>query len=269
MTVALDSNKTKIAKRVIEVFEFFASEHRRATVMDIVRRYDRPQSSTSELLGALVEMGLLYKDPASRSYAPTPRLAAFGFAAQPEPIASGRLFDYMDRLAQTSRAGVGLFGVVGTHVQLFRWAQGADLPSASLTSGGLDCGASVPLSASPVGLLLLSSLGLEQASRMLWRLNAEAPQEDRFNLADFNEIVARCGELGHVTGDSGFTADSRVTAMLLPETLGERRLALGVVYPANAAVNPDALLATLEHGVGHCLGEDDTLTAPFVRSMVN
>ncbi|MCW1428372.1 helix-turn-helix domain-containing protein [Novosphingobium sp. JCM 18896] len=264
MTIALDSNKTKIAKRVIEVFEFFASENRRATVMDIVRRYDRPQSSTSELLGALVELGLLYKDPASRSYAPTPRLAAFGFAAQPEPIASGRLFDYMDRLAQTSRAGVGLFGVVGTHVQLFRWVQGADL-----ASGALDCGASVPLSASPVGLLLLSSLGLEQASRMLWRLNAEAPPEDRFNLADFNEIVARCGELGHVTGDSGFTKDSRVTAMLLPEGLGERRLALGVVYPTTATVNPDALLATLEHGVGHCLGEEQVLAAPFVRSMVN
>ncbi|MEJ5975874.1 helix-turn-helix domain-containing protein [Novosphingobium sp. PS1R-30] len=264
MTVALDSNKTKIARRVIEVFEFFASENRRATVMDIVRRYDRPQSSTSELLGALVEMGLLYKDPASRSYAPTPRLAAFGFAAQPEPIASGRLFDYMDRLAQTSRAGVGLFGMVGTHVQVFRWVQGADLPS-----GGVDCGASVPLSASPVGLLLLSSLGLEQASRMLWRLNAEAAQADRFNLADFNEIVARCGEFGHVTGDSGFTKDSRITAMLLPETLGERRLALGVVYPTSAAVNPDALLATLEHGVSNCLGTDCDMEAPFVRSMVN
>ena len=107
MAVALDSNKTKIARRVIEVFEFFASEQRRATVMDIVRRYDRPQSSTSELLGALVEMGLLYKDPQSRSYAPTPRLAAFGCASQPEPIASGRLFAYMDRLAQTARSGVG------------------------------------------------------------------------------------------------------------------------------------------------------------------
>ena len=81
MAMALDSNKTKIARRVIEVFEFFASEQRRATVMDIVRRYDRPQSSTSELLGALVEMGLLYKDPQSRSYAPTPRLAAYGFAS--------------------------------------------------------------------------------------------------------------------------------------------------------------------------------------------
>jgi DNA-binding IclR family transcriptional regulator len=263
MAMALDSNKTKIARRVIEVFEFFASEQRRATVMDIVRRYDRPQSSTSELLGALVEMGLLYKDPQSRSYAPTPRLAAFGMASQPEPIASGRLFAYMDRLAQTSRSGVGLFGMVGTHAQVFRWAHGADLPN-----GNLECGASTLLSASPAGLLLLSSLGLGPASKMLWRLNAEAQPADRFNLAEANEAVARYGQTGCATGISGFAPDTRMTAMLLPETVGERRLAMGVVYPADAAVDPDALLATLEHGVRNCLEDGGDVSAPFVRSMM-
>ena len=57
------SNKAKIARRVIEVLEFFDDNHREATVMDIVRRCNRPQSSTSELLSSLVELGLLHKDP--------------------------------------------------------------------------------------------------------------------------------------------------------------------------------------------------------------
>ena len=48
-----ESNKAKIAKRVIEVLDFFDDSHPTATVMDIVRRYDRPQSSTSELLSTL------------------------------------------------------------------------------------------------------------------------------------------------------------------------------------------------------------------------
>lgn len=263
MAIALESNKTKIARRVIEVFEFFAVENRRATVMDIVRRYGRPQSSTSELLCALVEMGLLYKDPQSRSYAPTPRLAALGYACQPEPIGDGRLFAYMDRLAQTSRCGVGLFGIVGTHVQLFRWAHGAEPDDLDI-----GCGSSALLSTSAVGLLLLSSLGLNQASKMLWRLNAEAEPESRFNLAEFNEQVARCEQLGHATGESGFGADTQMTAVLLPEQVGERRLALGVIYRADAAVDPSALLATLNHGVQR--GRADTLDnakAPFVRSM--
>ena len=63
----VESNKAKIAKRVIEVLEFFDVEHPQATVMDIVRRYNRPQSSTSELLSSLVGLGLLYKDAYSRS----------------------------------------------------------------------------------------------------------------------------------------------------------------------------------------------------------
>jgi DNA-binding IclR family transcriptional regulator len=261
MSTALESNKTKIARRVIEVFEYFAAEGGRATVMDIVRRYGRPQSSTSELLGALVEMGLLYKDPRTRSYAPTPRLAALGTAAQPEPISSGRLFAYMDRLAQTSRCGVGLFGMVGTHAQIFRWSSEAEPGRESL-----GCGSSALLSSSAVGLLLLSSLGLTQAGKVLWRLHAEAAPENRFDLAEINRQIARSDEQGHVTGDSGFAQGTKVTAMLLPEELGERRLALGVIYDANAKVDPDALVATLRHGIGQCLSEDD-VQAPFVRSL--
>jgi DNA-binding IclR family transcriptional regulator len=262
MAAVLESNKTKIAKRVIEVFEFFAAENRRATVMDIVRRYGRPQSSTSELLGSLVEMGLLYKDPQSRSYAPTPRLAALGFAAQPEPIGNGRLFAFMDRLAQNSRCGVGLFGLVGTHAQIFRWSRGADL-----TDGDIACGSGALLSSSAVGLLLLSALGPAQASRVLWRLNAESPPERRFNLAELNERVARCGQFGHATGEAGFAGDARIAAVLLPESFGDRRTALGVIYRADAAVDPDALVATLEHGIAQCLSHEVDAGAPLVRSM--
>lgn len=264
MAVALESNKTKIARRVIEVFEFFAVENRRATVMDIVRRYDRPQSSTSELLGALVEMGLLYKDPQTRSYAPTPRIAALGHACQPEPVADGRLFSYMDRLAQTSRCGVGLFGIVGTHVQVFRWAQGGE-PNES----GPGCGDSALLSSSAAGLLLLSALGKNQAGKVLWRLNSEAGQGDCFNLADLNAQVASFEQLGHATGDSGFEDNTKITAVLLPDQVGERRLALGVMYRPDAAVDPDALVATLQHGIRASLSDSsDAAVTPFVRSMV-
>lgn len=263
MAIALESNKTKIARRVIEVFEFFAAENRRATVMDIVRRYDRPQSSTSELLCALVEMGLLYKDPQTRSYAPTPRLAALGNACQPEPIGDGRLFSYMDRLAQKSRCGVGLFGIVGTHVQVFRWTPGAEPGDAKL-----GCGDSALISTSTAGLLLLSTLGMNQAGKVLWRLNAEAAPEDRFNLTELNEQVARFEQSGHATGESGFAENTNMTAVLLPDQVGERRLALGVVYSPNAAVDPGALVATLKHGVQACLSDArDVAAAPFVRSM--
>ncbi|MBM3595769.1 MAG: helix-turn-helix domain-containing protein [Alphaproteobacteria bacterium] len=52
-------NKAKIARRIVEVLEFFDDGYPEATVMDIVRHYDHPKSSTSELLSSLVELGLL------------------------------------------------------------------------------------------------------------------------------------------------------------------------------------------------------------------
>ena len=257
MATVLESNKTKIAKRVIEVFEFFDESSPRATVMDIVRRYGRPQSSTSELLTSLVEMGLLYKDARSRSYSPTPRLATLGSSAQPGIIRDGRLFAFMDRLAFQTRCGVALFGMVGTHAQIFRWSAGADQ-----VTRDLGCGASEQLAASAAGLLLLSTLGTEQAGRMLWRLNAEAPQAQKFNPTETGERVAAFRRQAHATGAAGFVPGAQVTAMLLPRGADERPLALGLVYGNNAAIDADALVATLRRGIAQCAAPED---GPFAN----
>lgn len=257
MATVLESNKTKIAKRVIEVFEFFDQGCPKATVMDIVRRYDRPQSSTSELLASLVEMGLLYKDARSRSYSPTPRLATLGTSAQPEMIRDGRLFAFMDRLAYSTRHAVALFGMVGTHAQIFRWSAGADPATRDL-----GCGASEALSSSAAGLLLLSTLPSEQANRMLWRLNAEAPADAKFNPGEFGDRVSAFRRQGHATGVAGFLPDAQITAALLPRSADERPLALGLVYPASATVDADALVATLSHGIAQCAAPEDMMMRP-------
>ena len=210
--------------------------------MDIVRRYDRPQSSTSELLATLVEMGLLYKDPVTRSYSPTPRLATLGSAAQPDLLRDGRIYAFMDRLAQSTRCGIGLFGMVGTHAQIFRWSPGAD-PIA----GGVDSGASEPLSGSAVGLLLLSTLGPEKARKLLWRLNAEAAPDQRFDYATTTQRVVDYARTGAATGEAGFVPGARITAVMLPHRLDERPLAMGVIYSEHMAIDADALIATMRH----------------------
>jgi DNA-binding IclR family transcriptional regulator len=266
MAAMLESNKTKIAKRVIEVFDYFDAESRSATVMDIVRRYNRPQSSTSELLASLVEMGLLYKDAASRSYSPTPRLATLGSSAQPELLRDGRLYCFMDRLAQSTRYGVALFGMVGTHVQIFRWSPGLE----PLTKG-IEGGASTLLSSSAAGLLLLSSLGAERARKTLWRLNAEADTDAKFDHAAMGEWVRELVYQRHATGDAGFVAGAKVTSVLLPRQGDERALALGVIYPSQVNMDAEALLATLNHGIAQsALQVDETspvIPTPLVRAV--
>jgi DNA-binding IclR family transcriptional regulator len=266
MPAVLESNKTKIAKRVIEVFEFFDAENRYATVMDIVRRYGRPQSSTSELLASLVELGLLYKEPMSRSYTPTPRLATLGSAAQPEYIRDGRLYAYMDRLAQSTRHTVALFGIVDTYVQIFRLSAGAGAPTSELC-----CGSSDLLSASAAGLLLLSTLGKQQTSKVLWRLNALAPPEEKFSHVGLTDQALGFSRQGYALGDAGFVSGAQACSVLMPCRVGERPLALSVIYPNNAPIDSEALVATLRHGVGQMskvnVADYSIEAAPFVRAV--
>lgn len=260
MATVLDSNKTKIAKRVIEVFEYFDESHRTATVMDIVRRYGRPQSSTSELLSSLVELGLLYKDPRLRSYWPTPRLAVMGANAQPGAVRDGRLFAFMDDLARSTRHSVALFGMVGTHVQIFHWA-----PAPSLRGATLHRGSSEQLSASVAGHLLLSTMEPEQVTRLLRRLNAEAPVEARFNAVDLADEISGYRRQGHATGAAGFVAGALVTATLLPGGDEERPLALGFLYPDGQGLDPQALVRTLQRGIDACeAGEEEMQARPLM-----
>jgi len=245
MASVLEPNKAKIAKRVFEIFEFFGANGQKATVMDIVRRYGRPQSSTSELLSCLVEMGLLYKDPRSRSYSPTPRIAALGTSAQPEIIRDGGLFTLMDRLASSTGKRVALFGMVGTHAQIFRMS-----PAAESLANGFSCGASEPLSASTAGLLLLSTFAPEQVGRMLWRLNAEA--EVKFDIAQFKDCVADFRRQGHAVGKLGFAPDMQVAATLLPRSSIRRPLAMGIIFSANSEPDTKALISTMNQGIAKC-----------------
>lgn len=69
------SHVIKSAKRVLEVFEFFAARQGAATVMDVAREMAYPQSSTSELLDSLRNLGYLSYDRFSRQFNPTLRVA--------------------------------------------------------------------------------------------------------------------------------------------------------------------------------------------------
>jgi DNA-binding IclR family transcriptional regulator len=265
MAIVLESHKSKIAKRMIEVFEYFDEHNQTATVMDLVRRYGRPQSSTSELLTSLVEMGLLYKDARSRCYSPTPRMATLGTAAQPSIIREGRLFAFMDQLAYSTRRSIALFGMVGTHAQIFRLSAGTD----PLTRN-LGCGTSELLSATTAGLLLLSALDTAKSGRILWRLNAEAPSGQKFNLTAFGERINAFRQQGHATGPAGFVTDAQMTVALVPGGDDDRPLALGAIYPNVTAIDAEALLATIRRGIARCVASDDfssTPAGPLVRAV--
>jgi DNA-binding IclR family transcriptional regulator len=253
------SNKAKIAKRVIEVLEFFDEEHPQATVMDIVRRFDRPQSSTSELLSSLVEVGLLYKDPRSRSYSPTPRAAMLGCAAQPDVVRDGRMTALIDRLTAQTGLAVGVFGMVGLKVQVYNWRGGA---RALRTANpfGICGGQKEHLSDSAAGQLLLSTVAQPRRESMLRRLNAEASDERKFCFSEMAATLQHCHASGSVTGQAGFESNAQMVATLFPDMPASQPLAIGFIYDPSEAIDPAALLQTLTDAVARCA--DGHVTTP-------
>lgn len=238
------SNKAKIAKRVIEVLEFFDDSHREATVMDIVRRYNRPQSSTSELLSSLVDLGLLYKDAYSRSYSLTPRAALLGTGGQTGAVRDGRLVRLLDRLAAQTGLAVAVFGMVGLNVQVISTRRGAR---------GQDCallgGSQVPLPQSAAGWLLLSTVSQPRCDGTVRRLIAEAPEDRKFAFADMAATLRKCRDEGYARGPAGFETKAEVLTVLLPEEEPGHPLAIGFVYNPDSGVKAQALLDCLNEAI--------------------
>ncbi len=262
-----ESNKAKIAKRVIEVLEFFDEDHPQATVMDIVRRFNRPQSSTSELLSSLVDLGLLYKDPCSRSYAPTPRAAMLGTAVQPGMVRDGRLTGIIDRLSAQTGLGVAVFGMVGLKTQIFSWRGGARILRTANPSGFAG-GQQEHLCDSAVGWLLLSTVAQQRREGMLRRLNAEAAPERKFSFPELAAQVQMCRDLGLSTGKAGFGSIADIAAVLLPDQPENQPLAIGLIYEPSGQIDPAALLESLTNAVSP-RGEEPVMASAIVQPMLN
>lgn len=249
--LAKQSNKAKIAKRVIEVLDYFDHAHQTATVMDIVRRYDRPQSSTSELLSSLVEFGLLYKDLETRSYTLTPRAAILGSITQPNFVRDGRLNGLVERLAQRTHLSVGIFGMVGLETQIFCWHNG-EPPLKAANPKGIYGGMQERLTDSAVGWLLLSTLEKNRREGTVRRLNAEASDDKQFNYREMLDKIEGVRDCGFASGHMGYGSIADICAVLIPGNDPGHPLALGLVCEPGEDTCPEDFVVLLRDAVQTC-----------------
>jgi DNA-binding IclR family transcriptional regulator len=257
---AMESNKAKIAKRVIEVLEFFDDQHPQATVMDIVRRYDRPQSSTSELLSSLVDLGLLYKDAVTRSYTLTPRAAMLGAITQPGLIRSGNLTLLIDRLVAQTGLNVAVYGHIGTNAQIFSWRTGGQIIRTA-NPKGMCGGLQERMSDSAVGQLLLSTIPMPRRDGVIRRLNAEAPEDRKFSAPEMAAQVQSIRDAGFAIGPAGFGSIADVCAMLLPCEREGHPMAIGFVYEPSDQIDPLALVRCLQDGIARATAAPEAAPA--------
>src|ERR1700740_2583728 len=90
----------KSAHRVLEILEYFDQDRRHATVMDMSRTLNYPQSSTSELLRSLTRLGYLHYNRYRRTYTPKARVALLGAWVEPALFRGGSILGAVDRVAE-------------------------------------------------------------------------------------------------------------------------------------------------------------------------
>ena len=220
-----DMRTIKSARRVLEILEYFDRDHRIATVMDISRQLDYPQSSTSELLRCLARLGYLHYNRFKRTYSPTARVALLGSWVEPALFRGGSLLNALDQVAARVGETVVLSTAANYVLQHLHVVEGA-----SETAVIEHAGHSEPLLHSPQGRLILSSYTDEQIKSAVHRLNADETDPQRVvRLKETLEELAELRRRGWVIQPDARDDGTGVIAVLMPKRKGHDRLALSVI----------------------------------------
>ncbi|MDF8334902.1 helix-turn-helix domain-containing protein [Novosphingobium cyanobacteriorum] len=165
MTRGLEGKSVKSARRVLEVLEYFSSGPTEATVMEMARALDYPQSSTSELLSSLVTLGYLNHDRHRRTFRPTVRVAAIGSGVGADVFRRGAILDLVEDVHEETGAVV-IVGMAQRGVLHHVHMAGCTHPVRERSPG--------PMLHSALGQALLGAMTDTEVRRLLHRLNADA-----------------------------------------------------------------------------------------------
>lgn len=222
-----DLRTIKSAHRVLEILEYFDRDHHTATVMDLARSLNYPQSSTSELLRCLTRLGYLHYNRFNRTYAPTARVALLGSWVDPALFRGGVVISALDRIGEALGETVVLSTAINYVVQQVHVVKGA-----SAEAVVEDPTRTERLMHSPQGKLLLSSYQDAHIRSAVHRLNAEENDpERRVRLPEYIRELAEIRARGLVI-DTQYRDDGvGAVAVLLPQRCGAERLVLSVLAP--------------------------------------
>lgn len=174
----------KSAKRVLELFEFFAECRRPLAVGDVVDGLGYPQSSVSALLNSLARLGYLEYDRHRRLYTPTLRVALFGGWVTDELYSHANLSRLIDSLQRETVGSTVLLGMQNSiYVQYIHLVQPARTEIPWYTKPG----SLRPLCRAAAGKILLSLKSDVEVQHLVWRTNAE--EADPALRVDIHELL--------------------------------------------------------------------------------
>ncbi|MGS0897345.1 helix-turn-helix domain-containing protein [Burkholderia stagnalis] len=215
----------KSAKRVLELFEFFAECRRPLSVTEVVQGLHYPQSSASSLLKSLTKLGYLNYDRHKRFFAPTLRVTLFGGWVQDELFSQSNLSRLLDELHRASGVQAVILGMQNdVYVQYIHLAQSARQP----IPWYIKPGSLRPLFRSASGRILLSHKSDSEVQQLLWRVNAEEESKHRLALGDVLRELDRIRREGFAYTEGSVTPLVGVLAVPMPTPPSQPPMVLGI-----------------------------------------
>jgi DNA-binding IclR family transcriptional regulator len=216
----------KSAKRVLELFEYFAECRRPLSVTDLVRGLDYPQSSASALLKSLTRLGYLDYDRHKRLYAPTLRVALLGGWVHDQLFSQASLSHLIDELHAASGGEAVILGMQNDiYVQYIHMVQSS---RQEVSSWYIKPGSLRPLCRSATGRVLLSHKSDVEVQQLLWRINAEEEPQFRLLVGDLLKELDRIRRDGYAYTEGTVNPAVGVLAVRMPTPPSQPPMALGI-----------------------------------------
>ncbi|MEW9855119.1 helix-turn-helix domain-containing protein [Novosphingobium sp. M1R2S20] len=227
---------SRSATRALDVLEVFGQLRRPLRAVEIARMIDVTPSTMNQLLKTMVDSAHLLFDAQTKTYAPSPRLAAVAAWIAETYEVGGSLSSLLSDVSATS----GLVATVTTPNDLFM--QIIDL--AGPAGAGGERGLQISLFGSAIGSAFLSTLSDAEVRRLAIR--ARIPESE---LAGILSVLEEIRQAGHAAGP---TTGSPLwsLAIPLPSSVLRGRAVLGIAGPAEEIeARADFYCATLRSAV--------------------
>jgi len=262
-----NSNDTviKSVARTFELLELFDEMRRPMNVVEVAKRLGYPQSSTSALLKSMVTLGFVAYNSSGRTYFPTERVPMIGSWMDPMMFGEGALQKLLKAVSLRSRQLV-LFGARnGDEAQ---YTQVVNPKKKWLDH--IPLGTRRPLGTSCFGHVLLSAMPDDEICRLFHRINAfRDAEEPAVNIGEFLDSVGTIREKGYFCSGDRFTKGQGLIAMLLPQKITPRPLAIGIGGPTSVIMKREnELVHILSEEVSRYFGPTATKVAKM-RCHVN
>ena len=242
------SGVVKSAKRVLEVFDYFAECRRPLSVTDVVKGLKYPQSSSSALLKSLTKLGYLDYNRQTRLYMPTLRVALFGGWISDELYTHVNLSHLIDSLHERSGGKTVILGMQNDiYVQYIHMVQS---PTPEFP-WYIKPGSLRPLCRSGLGRVLLSRKSDIEVQQLLWRANAEESDPSlRMSVHDLLKELELIRSQGYAYTEGKVNKPSGVVAVEMPTPPSQPPMALGIGATIETLrVERDSMLALLNETI--------------------